>query len=85
MTKSGRKYDAEVFVYALDVSRKAEVEVMTACALAQLGGIDVLINNVGICCEATLLEMSEEFFGMRRWQSTSKAISSSPRRSRGRW
>jgi 3-oxoacyl-[acyl-carrier protein] reductase len=58
----GAKYDAEVFVYALDVSRKAEVEAMTACALAQLGGIDVLINNAGICREATLLEMSEELW-----------------------
>ena len=35
---------------------------MMAFALAHLGGIDVLINNAGICREATLLEMSEEMW-----------------------
>ena len=33
---------------------------MMAFALAHYGGIDVLINNAGICREATLLEMTEE-------------------------
>ena len=47
----------------MDVSKKAEVEGMMAFALAHLGGIDVLINNAGICREATLLEMSEEMLG----------------------
>ena len=47
---------------SMDVSKKAEVEGMMAFALAHLGGIDVLINNAGICREATLLEMSEEMW-----------------------
>lgn len=53
-------HGAQVFAYAVDVSRKAEVEGVMAYALAHLGGIDVLINNAGICREATVLEMSEE-------------------------
>ena len=56
------KHGAEVLAYVMDVSKKAEVEGMMAFALAQLGGIDVLINNAGICREATLLEMSEEMW-----------------------
>ena len=31
----------------MDVSKKADVDGMMAFALAQLGGIDVLINNAG--------------------------------------
>ena len=57
------KHGAQVWAYGLDVSKKAEVEGMMAFALAQLGGIDVLINNAGICREATLLEISEEMLG----------------------
>jgi 3-oxoacyl-[acyl-carrier protein] reductase len=56
------KHGAQVWVYGLDVSKKAEAEGMMVFALAQLGGIDVLINNAGICREATLLEMSEEMW-----------------------
>ncbi len=78
------KQGAQVFAYVLDVSRKAEVDGMMAFALAELGGIDVLINNAGICREATLLEMREEM-----WDETMainlKDISLSPRRSLGRW
>jgi len=56
------KHGAQVWAYGMDVSKKAEVEGMMVFALAQLGGIDVLINNAGICREATLLEMSEEMW-----------------------
>jgi len=56
------KHGAQVWAYGMDVSKKAEVEGMMTFALAQLGGIDVLINNAGICREATLLEMSEEMW-----------------------
>jgi NAD(P)-dependent dehydrogenase (short-subunit alcohol dehydrogenase family) len=54
------KLGAQVLAYVMDVSKKVEVEGMMAYALTELGGIDVLINNAGICREATLLEMSEE-------------------------
>jgi 3-oxoacyl-[acyl-carrier protein] reductase len=56
------QHGTPVFVYVLDVSRKAEVEAMMVYTLAHLGGVDVLINNAGICREATLLEMSEEMW-----------------------
>ena len=47
----------------MDVSKKAEVEAMMAFALAQLGGIDVLINNAGICREASFLEIERGELG----------------------
>ena len=56
------QHGAQVFIYVLDVSRKAEVEAMMVYTLTHLGGVDVLINNAGICREATLLEMSEEMW-----------------------
>ena len=43
------QHGAQVWAYGMDVSKKAEVDGMIAFALAQLGGIDVLINNAGIC------------------------------------
>ena len=49
----------------MDVSKKTEVEAMMAYTLTQLGGIDVLINNAGICREERLLEITEE-----RWDET---------------
>jgi 3-oxoacyl-[acyl-carrier protein] reductase len=56
------KHGAQIWAYSMNVSKKAELEGMMVFALAQLGGIDVLINNAGICREATLLEMSEEMW-----------------------
>ena len=56
------QHGTKVFIYVLDVSKKAEVEAMMVFTLAHLGGVDVLINNAGICREATLLEMSEEMW-----------------------
>ena len=44
----------------MDVSKKAEVDGMMAFALAHLGGIDVLINNAGVCREERFLEITEE-------------------------
>jgi 3-oxoacyl-[acyl-carrier protein] reductase len=55
------KYAAQVWAYGMDVSNKAEVEAMVAFALAHLGGIDVLINNAGICLpEEDFLAIREE-------------------------
>ena len=56
------KYGTQVLAHVMDVSRKAEVDGMMSVARAEFGGIDVLINNAGICREATLLEMSEELW-----------------------
>ena len=43
-----------------DVSREADVREMVASALAVGGGIDVLVNNVGIGVHGGPLELSEE-------------------------
>jgi NAD(P)-dependent dehydrogenase (short-subunit alcohol dehydrogenase family) len=45
-----------------DVSRKAEVEAMVAAAVAQLGGLDVLVNNAGITHAASLDALTEDDF-----------------------
>ncbi len=54
------KYGGQVLAYVMDVSVRAEVEGMMAFALEQFGGVDVLINNAGVCREETFLEISEE-------------------------
>jgi 3-oxoacyl-[acyl-carrier protein] reductase len=55
------KHGAQVWAYGMDVSKKAEVDGMVAFALAHLGGIDVLINNAGICLpEEDFLAIREE-------------------------
>jgi len=43
-----------------DVSRKADVENMVEKTVAELGGIDILINNAGIFAQCPLLEIEEE-------------------------
>ncbi len=51
---------AEVLAYVMDVSKKSDVDGMMAFALAHYGGIDVLINNAGVCREERFLEITEE-------------------------
>ena len=48
--------------FAADVSQKAQVETMIATAVAQLGGLDVLVNNAGITHAASLDELAEDDF-----------------------
>lgn len=40
--------DAKVFTYALDVSNEDEIKLMLDDAASKMGGIDILVNNVGI-------------------------------------
>lgn len=47
---------------AADVSQKAQVEAMIAAAVAQLGRLDVLVNNAGIIHAASLDELAEDDF-----------------------
>jgi NAD(P)-dependent dehydrogenase (short-subunit alcohol dehydrogenase family) len=61
----GDKHGTQVLTYAMDVTRKAEVEGLVAFALDQLGGIDVLINNAGVAHLVPFLELSEE-----QWDET---------------
>ena len=44
----------------VDVSRSAEVQQMVAAAVAQWGGLDVLVNNVGIAIAGSVVDISEE-------------------------
>jgi 3-oxoacyl-[acyl-carrier protein] reductase len=53
------RYDAEVLVFVIDVAKKADVDRMMALALAHYDGIDVLINNAGVCREERFLEITE--------------------------
>jgi NAD(P)-dependent dehydrogenase (short-subunit alcohol dehydrogenase family) len=46
--------------HAADVTRKADCEAMVETALARLGGLDVLHNNVGIEARQDLLDTTEE-------------------------
>jgi NAD(P)-dependent dehydrogenase (short-subunit alcohol dehydrogenase family) len=56
-------YGGEVLTFALDVSRKAEVDAMAAFVAGRWGGVDVLINNAGICPPApSFLDISEELW-----------------------
>lgn len=55
-----RESGAEAFPVALDVSRPDSVESAVAAVTAQLGGIDVLVNNAGIAAPAAFLELGEE-------------------------
>ena len=54
------EYGAEVLTYVLDVSKRAEVEAMMGFCLERLDGIDVLINNAGICRGELFLDIREE-------------------------
>jgi NAD(P)-dependent dehydrogenase (short-subunit alcohol dehydrogenase family) len=53
-------YGAEIHTYPMDVSVAAEVLALVQFALDRWGGIDILINNAGICREGNFLEATEE-------------------------
>jgi len=55
-----RDLGAEVDVVVADMSKEAEVLAMVATAEAQMGGIDVLINNAGLGLSNPVAEISAE-------------------------
>lgn len=59
-SKIREAYGAEIHTYAMDVSCAADVQGMVQFALEKWGGIDVLINNAGICREGNFLEATEQ-------------------------
>jgi 3-oxoacyl-[acyl-carrier protein] reductase len=54
------RYGSEILTYSMDVSCAADVQGMVQFALEKWGGIDILINNAGICREAHFLEATEQ-------------------------
>jgi 3-oxoacyl-[acyl-carrier protein] reductase len=54
------RYGSEIVTYPMDVSSAADVQGMVQFALEKWGGIDILINNAGICREANFLEATEQ-------------------------
>ena len=46
--------------FVCDVTRQDQVDALHAAALAQLGHVDVLINNAGLGGEVSVVEMSDE-------------------------
>jgi 3-oxoacyl-[acyl-carrier protein] reductase len=59
-SKIREAYGAEIYTYPMDVSCAADVQGMVQFALEKWGGIDVLINNAGICREGSFLEATEQ-------------------------
>ena len=55
-----RKLGRRALAVKADVSRKADVENMVEKTVAELGHIDILINNAGIFIQCPLLEIEEE-------------------------
>jgi 3-oxoacyl-[acyl-carrier protein] reductase len=49
-----------VHSFAMDVSRKVDVDRMASFAVDKMDGIDVLINNAGVCQLVPFLDLSEE-------------------------
>ena len=55
-----RKFGRRALAIKADVSNKADVEYMVKKTVAELGNIDILINNAGIIVWGSLLEAEEE-------------------------
>jgi len=57
-----RKLGQRALTIRTDVSRKADVENMVMETVAELGGIDILINNAGTVVRVPLLETEEDIW-----------------------
>lgn len=56
------EFGVRVFSYACDVSDSAQVQATFAKAIAELGGVDVLVNNAGITRDGLVLRMKDGDF-----------------------
>jgi NAD(P)-dependent dehydrogenase (short-subunit alcohol dehydrogenase family) len=52
---------AAIYV-ATDVTNRAAIEALVKRTVAELGGLDIMLNNAGVALSATVLEMSDEIF-----------------------
>jgi glucose 1-dehydrogenase len=50
----------DALAFEADVSRRADVDALVSAAVAQFGGLQVLVNNAGIEHQQPLLEIDEE-------------------------
>ena len=50
-----------IFV-AADVTRREAIDALVKRAIADFGGLDIMLNNAGVALSATVLEMSDEIF-----------------------
>lgn len=57
-----REAGGEVLGFAVDVTRRPEIDAMVAAVKARWGRIDVLLNNAGVTKDARLVKMSEAQF-----------------------
>ncbi|MCA1480783.1 SDR family NAD(P)-dependent oxidoreductase, partial [Bradyrhizobium sp. NBAIM08] len=53
-------YGERALAVALDVTDRAQIEAAVAAAHAAFGGLDVLVNNAGICHHRPALEVPDE-------------------------
>ena len=60
-----------------DISDRRVASELVAAAVAELGGVDILTSNAGICPFHSFLDMRS--FSGRWWTSTSRARSRSPK------
>lgn len=54
------KAGGEAFPLAADLRERAAIKAMCAEAIARLGGIDIVVNNAGVCKLAPMWETAEE-------------------------
>jgi 3-oxoacyl-[acyl-carrier protein] reductase len=55
-----KEFDTELVALPCDVTDQAQVTALVDGAIAELGGIDVLVNNAGLGGTASVLEMTDE-------------------------
>src|SRR2546425_11374431 len=60
VVKAVRDAGGVAFAVRADISIKSEVERMVETVMAELGGIDVLVNNAGVLKRTPFLEISED-------------------------
>jgi glucose 1-dehydrogenase len=57
-----RKTGAKAIFVATDVTKREAIEALVKRAVAEFGGVDILLNNAGVALTASVLEMSDEIF-----------------------
>jgi len=58
ITAAARPHSGQAFAVALDVSDEASIAAGFSAAMAELGGLDILVSNAGVMLQRPLLEMT---------------------------